>query len=109
VLQVTEAARERVRRVAPRRSQTAVIIKAKLHGSNVRLRTGREFLGLGTDLAAGSPIFIASSPGASVHQMLSHRHRSGHFGLIPGSAQENELRSRIATRLRDYLARHPSV
>ncbi len=105
VLDATEAARARALRIDPRANQAAVLLEAKFHGSNIRLRTGREFLGLATDLGAASPIFVSSSPGASVHRLLSYRKRSGHFGLIPGGAQENELKSQIATKLRDYIAR----
>jgi hypothetical protein len=107
VIEATEAARARVQQIDPRVSQAAVVIEAKFYGSNVRLRTGREFLGLVADLGGGPSIFVASSPGTSVHRLLSYRNRSGHFELIPGSTQENELKSQIATKLRDYLARHP--
>jgi len=107
VLEATEAARARVQQIDPRVNQAAVIIEAKFHGSNVRLRTGREFLGLAVDLGGGPSIFVSSSPGSSVHRLLSYRNRSGHFELIPGSTQENELKSQVATKLRDYLARHP--
>lgn len=106
VLDATEAARARALRIDPRANTAAVIIEAKFHGANIRLRTGREFLGLVTDLGAAAPIFVSSSPGASVHRLLSYRKRAGHFDLIPGGAQENELKGQLATRLRDYLARH---
>ena len=107
VIEATEAARARVQRSDPRVNQAAVVIEAKFYSSNVRLRTGREFLGLVTDLGGGPPIFVASSPGGSVHRLLSYRSKSAHFELIPESPQENELKSHIATKLRDYLARNP--
>ena len=107
VIEATEAARARVQRNDPRVNQAAVVIEAKFYSSNVRLGTGRDFLGLVTDLGGGPPIFVASSPGGSVHRLLSYRSKSAHFELIPESPQENELKSQIATKLRDYLARHP--
>jgi hypothetical protein len=107
VVEATEAARARVQRDDPRINRAAVVIEAKFYSSSVRLRTGREFLGLVSDLGGSSSIFVSSSPGGSVHRLLSHRRRSAHFELIPKSAQENELKSQIATKLRDYLARHP--
>ena len=107
VIEATEAARARVQRNDPRVNRAAVVIEAKFYSSNVRLGTGREFLGLVTDLGGGPPIFVASSPGGSVHRLLSYRSKSAHFELIPESPQENELKSQIATKLRDYLARHP--
>lgn len=107
VIEAAEAARARVQRSDPRVNRAAVIIEAKFYSSSVRLRTGREFLGLVTDLGSGSPIFVASSPGDSVHRLLSYRSKSAHFELIPESIQENELKSQIATKLRDYLARNP--
>jgi hypothetical protein len=107
VIEATEAARARVQQNDPRVNKAAVVIEAKFHSSNVRLRTGREFLGLAADLGGGSSIFVSSSPGASVHRLLSYRSRSAHFELIPESIQENELKSQIAIKLRDYLARHP--
>jgi hypothetical protein len=107
VLEAIEAARARVQQNDPRVSQTALVIEAKFHSTNVRLRTGREFLGLATDFGSGTTIFVSSSPGGSVHRLLSYRSRSAHFELIPESTQENELKSQIATKLRDYLARHP--
>jgi hypothetical protein len=107
VIETAEAARARVQQINPRVSQAAVVIEAKFHGSNIRLRAGREFLGLAVDLGSGPSIFVSSSPGTSVHRLLSYRNRSGHFELIPGAIQENELKSQIATKLRDYLARHP--
>jgi hypothetical protein len=106
VMESMEAARARVQQDDPRINKTAVVMEAKFYSSNVRLRTGREFLGLASDLGGSSSIFVSSSPGGSVHKLLSHRHRSAHFELIPRSAQENELKSQIATKLRDYLARH---
>jgi hypothetical protein len=106
VIEATEAARARVQQDDPRINRAAVVIEAKFYSSNVRLRTGREFLGLASDFGGSSSIFVSSSPGGSVHRLLSHRHRSAHFELIPKSAQENELKSQIATKLRDYLARH---
>lgn len=107
VIEATEAARARVQQNDPRVNKAAVVIEAKFHSSNVRLRTGREFLGLAADLGGSSSIFVSSSPGTSVHRLLSYRSRSAHFELIPESIQENELKSQIATKLRDYLARHP--
>lgn len=107
VIEATEAARARVQQVDPRVSRAAVAIEAKFHSTNVRLRAGREFLGLVTDFGGGPSIFVSSSPGGSVHRLLSYRSRSAHFELIPESTQENELKSQIATKLRDYLARHP--
>lgn len=107
VISAAEAARARVQRNDPRVNQAAVVIEAKFYSSNVRLGTGREFLGLVTDLGGGPPIFVASSPGGSVHRLLSYRSKSAHFELIPESPQENELKSHIATKLRDYLARNP--
>jgi hypothetical protein len=105
VIDAAEAARARALRNDPSVKRAAVVIEAKFHGSNIRLRTGREFLGLVVDLGGGPPIFVSSSPGTSVHRLLSYRRRSGHFELIPGSTQENELKSQISTKLRDYLAR----
>jgi hypothetical protein len=107
VIEATEAARSRVQQNDPRINKSAVMIEAKFYSSNVRLRTGREFLGLVADFGGGSSIFVSSSPGGSVHRLLSYRGRSAHFELIPKSTQENELKSQIATKLRDYLARHP--
>ena len=107
VIEATEAARARVQQNDPRVNQAAVAIEAKFYSSNVRLRTGREFLGLAADFGGGSSIFVSSSPGGSVHRLLSYRNRSAHFELVPESTQESELKSQIATKLRDYLARHP--
>ena len=107
IIEATEAARARVRHDDPRFSEAAAVIEAKFYGANVHLRTGREFLGLSTDTGTNKTIFVSSAPGPSVHQLLSYRSRSGHFELTPGSMQENELKSQIATKLRDYLARYP--
>ncbi len=105
VLDAGEAARARALNTDPRVNKAALVIEAKFHASNIRLRTGREFLGLGVDLGSDTAVFVSSSPSTSVHRLLSYRKRPGHFELIPGAAQEAELRSRIATQLRDYLAR----
>jgi hypothetical protein len=106
VVDAHEAARARVLRTDPRVGQAAVMIEAKFYGSNVGLRTGREFLGLVTDVGGGPAIFVSSSPGTRVHRLLSSRRRSGHFELIPGSTQESELKGQIALKLRDYLAQY---
>jgi hypothetical protein len=105
VIDAAEAARSRALRIDPRIGQVATIIEAKFHGANIRLRTGREFLGLVADLGGGPPIFVSSSPGVSVHRLLSYRKRSGHFSLTPGAPQEAELKAQVATKLRDYVAR----
>jgi hypothetical protein len=107
VIEAAESARARVQRIDPRVNRAVVIIEAKFYSSTVRLGTGRDFLGLVTDLGSRPPVFVASSPGGSVHQLLSYRGKSAHFGLTPSSAQESELKSQVATKLRDYLARYP--
>lgn len=107
VLDVGEAARARALSTDPRISKACAVLEAKFFGSNVRLRTGREFLGLGVDFGSDAVIFVSSAPGTSVHRLLSYRKRPSHFELVPGSAQEGELRARVATHLRDYLARNP--
>jgi hypothetical protein len=107
VIDAAEGGRARALQTDPRVKRAAVVIEAKFHAANIRLRTGREFLGLVAEMGGGAPSFVSSSPGASVHKLLSHRSRSGHFELIPGSNQQNELKSRIATKLRDYMARRP--
>jgi hypothetical protein len=107
VIEAAEGAKARVQQSDPRVSRAAIVIEAKFYSSNVRLRTGREFLGLVADFGGGSTIFVSSAPGSSVHRLLSYRSRSAHFGLVPNSAQEGELKSRISIKLRDYLARHP--
>jgi hypothetical protein len=107
VLDAGEAARARALSTDPRVSKTCAVLEAKFFGSNVRLRTGREFLGLGVDFGSDAVIFVSSAPGTSVHRLLSYRKRPSHFELVPASVQEAELRSRVATHLRDYLARNP--
>src|SRR6266508_1496473 len=62
VIDAAEAARARALQSDPRVNRAAVVIEAKFHGSNIRLRTGREFLGLVADLGGGPPIFVSSSP-----------------------------------------------
>lgn len=105
VMDAGEAARARALHTNPRVSKSAVVIEAKFHGSNVRLRTGREFLGLVADVGGRPPIFVSSSPSNSVQKLLSYRGRAGHFDLTPGSNQEIELKSQVAVKLRDHLAR----
>jgi hypothetical protein len=107
VLDAGEAARARALLTDPRVPKTAIVIEAKFYSSNVRLRTGREFLGLGVDFGADATVFVSSAPSNSVHRLLSYRKRPSHFELVPGAAQETELRARIATQLRDYIARNP--
>ena len=105
VVDAAEAARARALHVDPQVKFATVVVEAKFHGANVRLRTGREFLGLTTDIGTTPTIFVASTGGGSVHRLLSHRKRAGHFNLIPGAQQEHELRSQIATKMRDFLVR----
>lgn len=107
VVEATEGARARVQQTDPRVSRAAIVIEAKFYSSNVRLRTGREFLGLVADFGGAPTIFVSSAPGSSVQRLLSYRSRSAHFELAPNSVQESELKSRIAIKLRDYLARRP--
>ena len=85
------AARARALRTDPRMSKTAFVLEAKFYSKTVRLRTGREFLGLGVDLGVPSTFFVSSAPSESVHRMLSHRQRRGHFDVVPGVAQEGEF------------------
>lgn len=104
VLDAEEASRARALQQDPRASSAAVVVEAKFHAS-LALRTGREYLGLTTDLGKTSPILATSAPGPSVHRLVSYRGRAGHFELIPGSVKEGEFRSQVATRIRDHLAR----
>lgn len=103
ILDAVEAANARARQVDPSASSTAVVIEAKFHSSDVRLRFGREFLGLATDIRGDRSIFVSSSPGLKVQRLLRSR-RPGHFEVIPGSNQADHLRGLIAHRLETYLA-----
>lgn len=105
IIDAGEATRARILNTNPRIGRTALAIEAKFYATNVRLRTGREFLGLGVDLGVDSTVFASSAPGESVHRMFSYRKRPSHFELVPGSNQEAEFKSRVAIGLRDYLAK----
>lgn len=103
ILDATEAATARARRVDPRADKAIVVIEAKFHAADVRLRFGREFLGLAKDIPGERAIFVSSSPGPKVQKLLKGN-RPGHFEVTPGSNQDGYLSSKISHRLETYLS-----
>jgi hypothetical protein len=89
----------------PQGRDAELLIEAKYYTNPVGLGTGREFLGLRTDISAKQKIFVATIAGESVTSLLSGRKVPHDIGVLPRRRGEASLPGLIQRILRDYRSR----
>lgn len=89
----------------PRGHDAELLIEAKYYTKPVALSTGREFLGLCSDISARQKVFAATLAGGSVVNLFSGRTVLHDIGVLPRRQGEASLLSLIRRILRDYQSR----
>jgi hypothetical protein len=91
----------------PRGSDAVLLIEAKYYTDPVGLDTGREFLGLSSEISAKNKAFVATLAGESVVSMFAGRTPAvvHDIGVLPRRPAENSLLSFVQRVLRDYRSR----
>lgn len=86
----------------PRGSSAILLIEAKYYTKPVGLGTGREFLGLSSDVSAKNKMFVATLARGSVVSLFSGRSVAHDMGVLPRRPGEVSLLGLIQRVLRDY-------
>ena len=102
VLPQADADRCRNLDLDPRGRDAELLIEAKYYTNPVGLDTGREFLGLCSDISAKHKVFAATLVGGSVVSLFSGKSVSHDIGVLPRRRGEESLLSLIERILRDY-------
>lgn len=105
LLPQTEANRCRSLGVDPRGRDAELLIEAKYYTKPVGLGTGREFLGLRSDVYAANKVFVATLVSDSVASLFSGKSVLYDIGVLPRRRGEENLLSLIQRILRTYLSR----
>jgi hypothetical protein len=107
VLVLPQAAAERCRAydLNPTGQGTLLLIQAKYYTNPVGLGTGREFMGLCSDVATKRKVFAAIVASDSVVHLLSGTSTDHDIGVLPRREGERSLLRLIRRALRDYRSR----
>jgi hypothetical protein len=91
----------------PRGSDAVLLIEAKYYTRPVGLNTGREFLGLSSEVSAKNKVFVATLAGESVVNLFAGRTPAvvHDIGVLPRRPAEDSLLSFIQRALRNYRSR----
>ena len=89
----------------PRGSDALLLIEAKYYTDPVGLGTGREFLGLSSEVSAKYKVFVATLADESVVNLFAGRTVPHDIGVLPRRPAEDSLLSFIRRLLRDYRSR----
>ena len=102
VLPQADADRCRSLDLDPRGRDAELLIEAKYYTNPVGLGTGREFLGLRSDISAKHKVFVATLVGDSVLSLFSGKSVPHDIGVLPRRRGEESLLGLIERILRDY-------
>lgn len=107
VLPQSDADRCRQFNLDPRGARALLLIEAKYYTEILKLGTGREFLGLCSEINADYRVFVATVAGNSVVSLLSGRAPGIAYdiGVLPRRPAEASLVSLLRRIMRDYRSR----
>jgi hypothetical protein len=86
----------------PRGRDAELLIEAKYYTNPVGLGTGREFLGLRSDVSAKQKLFVATLASDSVASLFSGKSVPHDIGVLPRRRGEVSLLNLLQRILRDY-------
>lgn len=86
----------------PRGYRALLLIEAKYYTNPVGLGTGREFLGLSSDVTAKNKVFVATLASESAVSLFSGKSVSHDVGVLPRRPGESNVLGLIQRVLRDY-------
>jgi hypothetical protein len=106
VLDQEEAERSRVGSVHPRSRNLVAAVEAKHYSVSPRLRVGREFIGLASEMGPGKCTLAFPAPGGSNIMPLLAKHPGECFDeLIPGTPPADLMRGHITQKIKNWINR----
>ncbi|OII62547.1 hypothetical protein BJP40_27335 [Streptomyces sp. CC53] len=106
VLPAEEAALSREQDVAPRGSQSILIVECKYYVSNLGIGLARNFEGLRADIRTQSELFVSNIGSPSIVRYLDARKRGFERDVVPNSPQAGYLQGEIRKTFKSYLNKH---
>ncbi|WP_329146975.1 hypothetical protein OG275_21300 [Streptomyces niveus] len=106
VLPAEEAALSREQGVAPRGSQSILIVECKYYVSNLDIGLARNFEGLRADIRTQSELFVSNIGSPSIVRYLDARKRGFERDVVPNSPQAGYLQAEIRKTFKSYLNKH---
>jgi hypothetical protein len=106
VLPAEEAALSRAQGIAPRGSQSVLIVECKYYVSNLGISLARNFEGLRADIRTQNEIFVANTRSSSIVRYLDARKRGFEPDVVPNSPQAGYLQAEIRKTFKSYLSKH---
>lgn len=107
VLPSEEAALSRAQRIAPRGSQSVLIVECKYYVSTMGIGLARNFEGLRADVRAKSELFVSNdASSSSVVRYLNARKREFERNVVPSAAQVGYVQAEIRKTFKAYLSKH---
>ncbi|NJP34835.1 hypothetical protein [Micromonospora thermarum] len=105
VLAQEEAERSRTGAVHPRSRGLVAAIEAKHYAGPPRLRVGREFLGLASEMGAAKCALAFPAPGTTSITPLLAKHPSELYDeLIPGTPPADRLCAHLTQKIKNWVA-----
>jgi hypothetical protein len=106
VLPAEEAALSRAQGIAPRGSQSVLIVECKYYVSNLGIGLARNFEGLRADIRTQNELFVANTRSSSIVRYLDARKRGFEPDVVPNSPQAGYLQAEIRKTFKSYLSKH---
>ncbi len=106
VLPAEEAALSRAQGIAPRGSQSVLIVECKYYVSNLGIGLARNFEGLRADIRTQNELFVANTRSSSIVRYLDARKRGFEPDVVPHSPQAGYLQAEIRKTFKSYLSKH---
>ncbi|MEU9792351.1 hypothetical protein AB0E27_17305 [Streptomyces sparsogenes] len=106
VLPAEEAALSRAQGIAPRGSQSVLIVECKYYVSNLDIGLARNFEGLRADIRTQNELFVANIRSSSIVRYLDARKRGFEPDVVPNSPQAGYLQAEIRKTFKSYLSKH---
>ncbi|KNB52485.1 hypothetical protein [Streptomyces caatingaensis] len=106
VLPAEEAALSRAQGIAPRGSQSVLIVECKYYTSNLGIDLARNFEGLRADIRTQNELFVSNTRSSSIVRYLDARKRGFEPDVVPNSPQVGYLQAEIRKTFKSYLSKH---
>lgn len=106
VLPAEEAALSRAQGIAPRGSQSVLIVECKYYVSNLGIGLARNFEGLRADIRTQNELFVANTRSSSIVRYLDARKRGFEPDVVPHSPQAGYLQAESRKTFKSYLSKH---
>lgn len=102
VLYKDEARICRRNNVHPRAAKVILAAECKFYTSAIQLYSGRDFLGLTSDIQRKERYFVTNGQSPSVTKLIAHHESEWECGVLPKSDEADALFHRFARAFRNY-------